>query len=941
MNKLPVLFILNKSGSKFRFIQCFLQSRLLVSFFILIVFIVNLSFAQTITSAASGNWHAPTTWTGGIIPGPASDVQILNTHTVTVDAPAECASLSFPEMYASINVSAGGILQTGFIRLSSITNQDTYCELTGDGVIICAGNLIIGTPVSPAAGSLRTSFVSTSVNTLIITGNILFTGSQQGQRFNNPGFFIEGGNVLLEGQVTFANVPGASLAAVYFILDQGILLLNNEFPWNNHPNFLRAGGWGDQNNNGATYIINLNGVNTTVIYGRNGNQTINRESSTTGNFVILDYNNLILSGSGIKTLPASAIANVYETLSMQGSAVMANKSPVFHDYSTLEYKGSVAQTTTDYEFPQTGGPQYLIIDNPLGVSLNSDKTLKTSDINLLLLNSGTLNNSSFNVSLLSGSAVYRTGGSVSASPTYNTEVNIYYSDHTASVVSGPEIPEASSLIKNITVQNLNGVEFSNNITLCQKLIIGSNAIANVLPGKGITISDELSNNGTFALKSDNSGTATLLCTNMTGSGTFNMEQYLTGSGGSTPDGRMWYLGSPMDNASSGVFDASGNNKLWSYSEPSFSYTEITNNTTGLNPMEGYVVRLGATETVTFTGGKFNTGTFTNNSLTRTGTSHEKRGYHLVANPYPAHLNWAMADTSNVLSTIWYRTANLSSTMVFDTYNSESDVGTNNNQKGAVTKFIPPMQAVWVKVPTDGLTGSVSYNDTMTSHNNSNLLKNTSNNNTLRVAIDNNMNSDESVIVFNPAAGIGITKWDSEKMMNSSSSVPQMWTQEAQTKLVINAHTEITDGLMIPLYMTLQEAGQFTLKFDLSEFDTQLSDVWLMDIQLGSMHACSNGDYVFTSGIVNDNNRFVLVFNDIITENSEFSPETPFTAYAYDNILYIHAPADALLEIFNLNGQCIVSQQIYEGLNTINIEQGVFIIRATSKDHIFSKKIALF
>jgi hypothetical protein len=626
---------------------------------------------------------------------------------------------------------------------------------------------------------------------------------------------------------------------------------------------------------------------------------------------------------------------------MQGAATMSTTAASYMDNSTLEYKGTSSQTSSNYEFPQSGGPQHLIIDNTNGVSLNNAKTLRTTGLNDVYLKAGTLNNSTNNITVADSSTIYVTGGSVSVKPGYGLTAKVIYDTYATAISSGPELPDSNTVVTSVTVRNSGGVTFGKNLLSCSTFIVETGGHAKIAPKKAVTIADNLHVDGTFTLMSDATGTASLLPVSMTGSGNFNMEQYLTGAGGSTPSGRMWYLGSPTASSKSGVFDAGGQNKLWSYAETTCSYTQILNNTTTLNTMEGYVVRLGSTQTVTFTGGKYNFGAFSNTNLTRTGTTHEKRGYHLVANPYPCHLDWRLADTSNVLSTIWFRTANLSQVMVFDTYNSVSDIGTNNNQSGAVTAFIPPMQAVWVKVPADGLTGSVGFDETMISHNSSNLLKSKSESNILRIVINRDTISDETILLFNENAGLGFNSWDSEKMMSTDTAVPQIWTMEAAVNLVINSMPELFGGLSVPLYTSLRKNYQeLTISGNFDELDP-LYEVWLEDLDLGTMNNLILSPYAFSSNFIENSDRFILHFiNTTSIDDQEISGYIS-TIYGYDHTVYVNTTAGSLIEIFDIQGKTILSQIAEDGWNRIHMIDGMYIVRVTNNQELQTKKIILW
>lgn len=513
-----------------------------------------------------------------------------------------------------------------------------------------------------------------------------------------------------------------------------------------------------------------------------------------------------------------------------------------------------------------------------------------------------------------------------------------------SVASGATLNFAPTSAGTVNLNGLSKQIITNNGTITagtNSTLIFSNDVDVI---GNITVNN-LVNNAILTLKSDASGTATLIDNGISGSGTFKVEQYLTGTGGlNTPTGRGWYVASPVVGATSATFIPGSTNKIWSHSEvdqvnTASGYTEITNNTTLLTPGSGYVVRLGVNETVSFEGTAFNTGVLNYTGLTRTGTTDAKRGFHLMGNPYPSYLDWDQATKTNVDVSIWYRTTNSSGTMVFDTYNASNGFGTNNNESGAVTKFIPPMQGFWIKVTTDGQTGTLGFSNAMRSHQSGNLLKTTNQSEVLRLKLGNGINSDEAIILFNQSAGTGLTSWDSEKMMNSSASVPQIYSKEGSTNLVINSLPEITNGLTVPLFINLGEAGQYSINTDLTGLDP-FTVVTLQDLQLGIFHDLSNGVYNFTSTVVNNSNRFVLHFNTVLTDGNLTTTNT--SIYAADNKLHINSASAGVVEVYDLLGKRLVKTELNSGMNVITLNsKGVYLVKVSNSKEVITEKVSLW
>jgi len=128
---------------------------------------------------------------------------------------------------------------------------------------------------------------------------------------------------------------------------------------------------------GGTPCIDMNAIvlNGTVEY-TGGTQTLVKKSGNdTLAADISNYANLILSGSGTKTLAGDTTVNGTLTRAGTASLGLGSFALNYGAASTLEYAGSGAQTTGNAELPASGGPHSVMINNANGVMLNGSKTI--------------------------------------------------------------------------------------------------------------------------------------------------------------------------------------------------------------------------------------------------------------------------------------------------------------------------------------------------------------------------------------------------------------------------------------------------------------------------------------------------------------------------------------------------------------------------------------
>ena len=359
----------------------------------------------------------------------------------------------------------------------------------------------------------------------------------------------------------------------------------------------------------------------------------------------------------------------------------------------------------------------------------------------------------------------------------------------------------------------------------------------------------------------------------TGNGTVQVQQYITGSGQSIPNGRFWFLGAPMPNALSAAFKAQTPNVLKFFNEPLGNWQEINDALTPIQVGKGYFVQSLINDTLVFDGTTLNNGNFTI-PCTRTGTTNFYRGFNLVSNPYASYLDFDAAILTNLLPTMWYRTADPLQTMVFDTYNAQSGLGTSLSGV-AVNQFIPPLQSFWVKIPDGNTTGSIGFTNAMRSHHAVGFegLKSTAVDFPafIRLNLEDGLRKDQLLVYMDHQISSQVDAFDAEKMLVVN--YPQCYTVVNGKKLVINALKLQKSKNQIPLVFELPQSKMYTIHAEELNVDNGL--VLLEDKQLGILQDLSiQPTYTFFSvnGLIAT--RFVLHFN-VPNDNAvyaQFEPE---------------------------------------------------------------------
>jgi hypothetical protein len=253
-----------------------------------------------ITSAQSGNFNDPATWTGGVVPTVGDEARVSSGHTVTITANATCDEVS--------NNGGGGgmgriVLNDGVTLTAKVTHKNTT---NGN-----AGAFLVFSANSPA--------------TATIIGNCTYAGVTNGSIGSGSAVQNSGtGTLNIIGNCSISGANG-NIISVYNTSNGTIIITGNCTGGNGFEN--RA----VQNNSGGTIIITgncigspLNAQNSVGVFNAaSGSVTIT--GNCTGNLSVGAVNNstgsltIIGNCTGGTNASAGATNNSVGTMIVNGS----------------------------------------------------------------------------------------------------------------------------------------------------------------------------------------------------------------------------------------------------------------------------------------------------------------------------------------------------------------------------------------------------------------------------------------------------------------------------------------------------------------------------------------------------------------------------------------------------------------------------------------------
>ena len=307
-----------------------------------------------------------------------------------------------------------------------------------------------------------------------------------GQLITNTSFNIAHGVQLGNNSSNGINVSGATLTIGAVISDKtingnftktgtGTLVLTNLNTYTGTTTIAPGGGTLQLNRPGGN---TLPGTNDVVVNGGtlqiSSDQTLHNLDLTTGNLTV--DNGVTLAINGTFEYFQSA------TITLSGTGKI-----VYGATGTLKYSGTTAKVIIALEFPVTGGPANVIINNSGGATLLFDRTIAGS----LLLASGTLTIGDFVTLDLDGATLNYGAGFLAGNALTNATSNLTIrgtTGGTALIYSNGNIGLRNLAIggtRTVALNGTNHLNLSGNLSIASGATFDNGGESQVLNGGGI------------------------------------------------------------------------------------------------------------------------------------------------------------------------------------------------------------------------------------------------------------------------------------------------------------------------------------------------------------------------------------------------------------------------------------------------------------------------
>lgn len=502
--------------------------------------------------------------------------------------------------------------------------------------------------------------------------------------------------------------------------------------------------------------------------------------------------------------------------------------------------------------------------------------------------------------------------------------------------------------QNVTIPS--GTTYSPHVTTapssyseCNNLTIQSGAILTIDAGKALSVYGTLTNgSGTAGLVLASSGAEAGMLYHTTSGVSASVQRYIAAPASWSDISHGWHLlSSPVASQSidPGFINATPENyDFYAWWEPTNQWVNYKNTTTApvwntanvLNgtggegafiPGKGYLVAYAASGTKTFTG-TLNISDIPVSGLSYTSSSSYK-GFNLLGNPFSCPIAW------NATGNTW----NLS--------NIDANCQIWVESGGSYTiktpdQLIPVANGFMVHVSSAG-TGSLTIPASSRRLSASSWVKseNRVENKIVLKAVDlAGQTFQETVIAFDPNATEGFDPlYDSYFLAGYA---PKFFSVSDKVHYALNGLPSMMEHPVIPLHFIKNMGSEFYIELVSS---IPGKEIWLTDLKTNQIQNLNlNPIYPFTSSPEDFEERFQLSFNPTGMEQWE-SPEAAI--YCFGNQLQITGKEPSMLDIFNISGQRVHSEEIdlsFGYTRKLNFPKGYYLVRLTGKNSVVTRKV---
>jgi len=480
------------------------------------------------------------------------------------------------------------------------------------------------------------------------------------------------------------------------------------------------------------------------------------------------------------------------------------------------------------------------------------------------------------------------------------------------------------------------------VSVCNNLTLNSDAALSVGVAGDLTVYGDLS----IAATKDRAAASLVIDSDATGNGSLIVKGSASGSAvvqryfeAYTGAGDGWhYIGSPVNDMAiaSSDFDPTGTqNDLYAWDEDDYLWRNYKGSYfpgTTLANGTGYMVAYQSNVTNSFVG-SLNTTDVTFSNLSRTPTKGD--GWHLLGNPFASAIYWNDGN--------WALTNVAGNAKVYD----ES---AGNYVDKPANDIIPSTNGFFIQVSVDG-SNSLTIPAASRVHDASGNYKQGRTNNmdeTLKLIVNNDANgfSDRTIIGFRDDAQTAFDwDFDSHKMFGQVTA-PQLWTLTEGEEFSTNNLPHVYESLALPMNFKAGVNSTYHIIAEGIESFYLNSEIYLEDLQTGSMIDLREQPMYTFEGKPSDNNdRFVLHFFGV-TIVSDISLSENAEVYAYANRVFVRAREQNInykIEVFDLLGRKVFADEFNSnGLNsfTVNVQQGVYLVRLQTGNSVVVNKISL-